>query len=45
MQNDLVDLPDALWLQVRNFTENGQVKQSKTATFRSEATLDLFVCP
>ncbi len=30
---------------VRNFTENGQVKQSKTATFRSEATLDLFVCP
>ena len=29
---------------VRNFTENGRVVRGKTATSRSEATLDFFLC-
>jgi hypothetical protein len=29
---------------LRNFTENGRVVRGKTATSRSEATLDFFLC-
>ena len=37
----LVSLSESL---VRNFTENGRVVRGKTATSRSEATLDFFLC-
>ena len=30
--------------RMRNFTENGRVVRGKTATSRSEATLDFFLC-
>ena len=30
--------------KLRNFTENGRVVRGKTATSRSEATLDFFLC-
>ena len=29
---------------LRDFTENGRVVRGKTATSRSEATLDFFLC-
>ena len=31
-------------VKMRNFTENGRVVRGKTATSRSEATLDFFLC-